>query len=74
MTRDMSNNVRKIRWLRLSEGGLQHASKSTLSGHSQRAVSRFWFDLHDASAFNSVTAASVSLNSLEFLQTNIADE
>ena len=74
MIRDMSNNARKIRWLRPSEGGLQQVSKSTLSGHSQRAASRFGFDPHDASAFNSVTAASASPNSFEFLQTNTADE
>lgn len=53
---------------------LQHVSKSTPSEHSQRAPSRFWFDPHDASAFDSVTAASASPNSFELLQTNIAGE
>jgi hypothetical protein len=54
--------------------GLQQVFKSTPTGHSQRAASRFWFDPHDASTFNSVAAASASLNSFEFLQTNTADE
>jgi hypothetical protein len=53
---------------------LQHVSKSTPRRASQRAASRFWFDPHDASAFNSITAASASPNSFEFLQTDVAGE